>query len=42
MGESLQNQEKGFLAYILCSKIAQELIETHHFKNMQIKDETIE
>ncbi len=33
-GEVLNKQEKGFLAYILCSKIAKELIEIHHFKNI--------
>ncbi len=30
--EALHNQEKGFLAYVLCSKIAKELIEIHQFK----------
>ncbi len=32
--EAIQKQEKGFLAYILCSKIAKELIHIHHFKNV--------
>jgi hypothetical protein len=32
-GEVIHNQEKGFLAYILCSKIAKELIDIHHFKD---------
>ncbi len=31
-GKALHNQETGFRAYILCSKIAKELIEIHHFK----------
>ncbi len=34
-GEAIHNPEQGFLAYILCSKIAKELIETHNFKNME-------
>ncbi len=33
-GDATHNQEKGFLAYILCSKIAKELIDIHQFKNL--------
>ncbi len=41
-GEALKNQEKGFHAFILCSKIAKELNETHHFENKGTEDQTIE